>query len=447
MWGNPPGVAVTEIGSKKILFSFKDRKKGLQILQNGPWNVRGNLINLRLWTEGESVFEVNHDFMEFWVQVHRIPVDYMSKETTIHIGNMLGVVAEVEDPKVDGVLRRPFLRIRVGINISKALPTGFWLAREKSSNLWVYFQYKRLPDCYCYNCGIIGHEKKSCKNPTAMAVWDSTKSRYSAGLGVSQVRAITSMGAGSSKQGGWKEKDGEETARGQQSIGRGSEDRQDTEESMFKDEQNLQRELREEYFLENQFVEENERERAEGQVKKTQNIPNFQRRNADLEELRAGYIMDISSREIRKNKKGIERSAQQVAEGEFQERAEVGLNFDIRPNRRITHDQLSKQAGRKPNIEGPTNWVRDESTQRERKSLDQNKRQRFESSYETHTPRRTEYEDLIHNNQTNGKEGSKEEKNKQEYKAESGDMYYVELASDGEEEGEKIVENNRGSSG
>ncbi|RYR29497.1 hypothetical protein Ahy_B01g053905 [Arachis hypogaea] len=158
--------------------------------------------------------------------------------------------------------------------------------------------------------------------------------------------------------------------------------------------------------------------------------------------------MDTSSREIRKNKKGIERSAQQeVDEGEFQERAEVGLNFDIRPNKRITHVQLSKQAGREPNIEGPTNWVRDESTQRKRKSLDQKERQRFESSYEAHTPRRTEYEDLIHNNQTNGKEESKEERNKQEYKAESGDMYYVELASDGEEEGEKIVENNRGSSG
>ncbi|RYR29498.1 hypothetical protein Ahy_B01g053906 [Arachis hypogaea] len=213
--------------------------------------------------------------MEFWVQVHGIPVDYMSKETAIHIGNMLGVIAEVEDPKVDGVLRRPFLRIRVSINITKALLTGFWLAREKSSNLWVYFQYERLPDCYYYNCGIIGHEKKSCKNPTAMAVWDSTKPRYSTGLGVSQVRAITSMGAGSSKQGRWKEKDGEETARGQQSMGRRSEDRQDTEESMIKDEQNLQRELREEGFLENQFEKENERERAEGQVKKTQNIPDF----------------------------------------------------------------------------------------------------------------------------------------------------------------------------
>ncbi|RYR71937.1 hypothetical protein Ahy_A02g006147 [Arachis hypogaea] len=125
MWKNSQEVAVTDIGSKKLLFSFKDRKTGLQIMQNGPLNVKGNMVNLRLWREGESVFEVDHDFMEFWIQVHGIPHDLMEKETGIVIGEMLGVLAEAEDPKVDGVLRRPYMRIRVSIKITKALPTGF----------------------------------------------------------------------------------------------------------------------------------------------------------------------------------------------------------------------------------------------------------------------------------------------------------------------------------
>ncbi|RYQ98953.1 hypothetical protein Ahy_B07g086793 [Arachis hypogaea] len=101
--------------------------------------------------------------MEFWVQVYGIPVDYMSKEIAIHIGNMLGVVAEVENLKVDGVLRRSFLRIRVGINITKALPTGFWLAREKSSNLWVYFQYERLLECTATNVASLDMKRKVAK--------------------------------------------------------------------------------------------------------------------------------------------------------------------------------------------------------------------------------------------------------------------------------------------
>ncbi|RYR42810.1 hypothetical protein Ahy_A08g039249 [Arachis hypogaea] len=114
MWGNPQGVAVTDIGRKKLLFSFKDIKKGLQIVRNGPWNIRGNLINLQLWSERESVFDVNHDYMEFWIQVHGLPLDYMNKEIATKVGNMMGIVAEVENPLVDGILRRSFLRIKVG---------------------------------------------------------------------------------------------------------------------------------------------------------------------------------------------------------------------------------------------------------------------------------------------------------------------------------------------
>ncbi|RYR23048.1 hypothetical protein Ahy_B03g068324 [Arachis hypogaea] len=133
MWGNPQGVAVIDIGLKKMLFSFKDRKKGLQIMQNGPWNVRGNMVNLRLWRE----------------------VNQCS---------------------------------RVSINITKALPTGFWLDREELPPLWVFFRYERLPDSYCFNCRILGHEKKTCKNPTAMASWDPTKKRYKPGLGADKER-------------------------------------------------------------------------------------------------------------------------------------------------------------------------------------------------------------------------------------------------------------------
>ncbi|RYR19401.1 hypothetical protein Ahy_B03g064167 [Arachis hypogaea] len=133
---------------------------------------------------------------------------------------MLGVLVEAEEPKTDGVLRRTYLRIRVSINITKALPTGFWLDRENLPPLWVFFKYERLPDSYCFNCGILGYEKKTCKNLTAMACWDPTKKKYAPGLGVSQGRSGPTMGGGTSEQGGWRQ-DGEEQAQGdtQQDLG------------------------------------------------------------------------------------------------------------------------------------------------------------------------------------------------------------------------------------
>ncbi|RYR51026.1 hypothetical protein Ahy_A06g026081 [Arachis hypogaea] len=129
----------------------------------------------------------------------------MNKETRTLIEGMLGVLAEAEDAKIEGILMRSFLRIRVGINITRALPTGFWLEREELPPLWVFFKYERLPDIYCFNYGIIGNEKKNYRNSAAMACWDPTKKKYSPGLGVSQVHPLSSMGVGASNQYEWIE--------------------------------------------------------------------------------------------------------------------------------------------------------------------------------------------------------------------------------------------------
>ncbi|RYR65359.1 hypothetical protein Ahy_A03g011294 [Arachis hypogaea] len=176
------------------------------------------------------------------VVVHGIPHDFMDKETNILIDEILGVLVEVEDPKVDGVLRRLYLRIRVSINITKALPTGFWLDREKLPQLWVFFKYERLLDSYCFNCGILGHEKKTCKNPTVMACWDPTKKKYSPGLGVSQGRPGPTMGGGISKQQGWRE-EGEEQAREQLNPDRESGEEQSSKESRIRAERVLQQKI------------------------------------------------------------------------------------------------------------------------------------------------------------------------------------------------------------
>ncbi|RYQ85434.1 hypothetical protein Ahy_B10g104998 [Arachis hypogaea] len=175
------------------------------------------MINLRLWREGESVFEVDHDFMKFWIQVHGIPLEFMEKETARLIGEMLGVLVEAEEPKTDGVLKKPYLRIR----------------------------YERLPDSYCFNCGILGHEKKSCKNPTAMACWDPTKKKYAPGLGASQGRTGSTMGGGTPKQGG-RSQDGEMQAREQMNPERESSDERSSEESRMRAERVSQQKMWEE---------------------------------------------------------------------------------------------------------------------------------------------------------------------------------------------------------
>ncbi|MED6222911.1 hypothetical protein PIB30_069016, partial [Stylosanthes scabra] len=41
IWGNPNGISILEAGRKKIIASFKEEGRGIQILKNSPWCIKG----------------------------------------------------------------------------------------------------------------------------------------------------------------------------------------------------------------------------------------------------------------------------------------------------------------------------------------------------------------------------------------------------------------------
>lgn len=51
--------------------------------------------------------------------------------------------------------------MRVTIDITKPLKTGFFLPIEKNVVTWIQFWYEKLND-FCYSCGRLGHGHKNC---------------------------------------------------------------------------------------------------------------------------------------------------------------------------------------------------------------------------------------------------------------------------------------------
>ncbi|KAI8020714.1 hypothetical protein LOK49_LG03G03479 [Camellia lanceoleosa] len=166
-WKTKAKVSITSWLDNVYLFKFGDEEDKALILRTAPWSVIGNLLILQPLLIGKSISEMNFTYSPFWVQVNGLPMEKMTCRNGKIIAETIGKLVGVEVP-VDGLLlARSFLRTRVDINTSLLLPRGFELKRQKpdstgKTDLWVEFKYEHLSD-FCYDCGRIGHDNKSCK--------------------------------------------------------------------------------------------------------------------------------------------------------------------------------------------------------------------------------------------------------------------------------------------
>ena len=98
--------------------------------------------------------------MIFWVQVHDIPIQYMTKEVAENICDIIGEVQK----SVDAITNEGghFIRVRVMIDITLPLCRGRVITLENGSKNWVQFKYEHLPNL-CFWCGHSNHADKNCK--------------------------------------------------------------------------------------------------------------------------------------------------------------------------------------------------------------------------------------------------------------------------------------------
>ncbi|MED6220437.1 hypothetical protein PIB30_044851 [Stylosanthes scabra] len=105
IWGQPKGVNIIDVGRNKVVISFQDSSKGFKL-----W--RGYLINMHTWTTNKPIMDVDHRYMKIWIQMHGGPFNFMSKKTTIGLGEELGTAIEAKDPWKNRILQRSFLFVK-----------------------------------------------------------------------------------------------------------------------------------------------------------------------------------------------------------------------------------------------------------------------------------------------------------------------------------------------
>ncbi|KAE8731494.1 Kinesin KP1 [Hibiscus syriacus] len=196
VWGEWRDFTIAELSENTYLFTFKEARAAEQILEEGPWSVMGYCICLHRWQPGLNLEELDFSQVAYWVQVHGLSLDQMSPKNAKKVGDQIGRVLEIEDPISSHGIRRGFFRIRVVIDVSKPLPSGFWASRAGKSNIWVSFKYEHLAD-FCYKCGCVGHVDVHCVKDTAMSIPDPSLPKYGpwmrANPSVSSMKALAEM--------------------------------------------------------------------------------------------------------------------------------------------------------------------------------------------------------------------------------------------------------------
>ncbi|XVE86659.1 hypothetical protein DITRI_Ditri18aG0052300 [Diplodiscus trichospermus] len=153
--------AIKEVGLKKYMLSFKDRKSMEEALENGPWSVMGVSFNLKRWGLDQAIQEVDFSKMAIWIHVHKLPLEMLTQKNEEKIGGILGELVKIEEQQWGKGVGRSFMRIRVLIDVNKPLVAGFWVPREEGNKAWAELKYKKIAD-FCFNCGKLGHIMKDC---------------------------------------------------------------------------------------------------------------------------------------------------------------------------------------------------------------------------------------------------------------------------------------------
>ena len=148
----------------KYLFTVSQESHYQSTISQGPWNVRGSLLLLQPWSTDLAIDEVKLQFFAFWIQVHKLPLQYITTQNAIKIGKGIGRILELDNKNSFGLICCQLICFKIEISTSKPLASGFYMPCVGEEPHWIAFKYERLDD-YCIACGLIGHEKGVCPAP------------------------------------------------------------------------------------------------------------------------------------------------------------------------------------------------------------------------------------------------------------------------------------------
>lgn len=129
LWRPKEGMEVHDIGGMRYSFVFFHKLDLQKVVEGGPWSFEKATLIIHQLGDGEDPNTVQLQNVEMWVQVYDIPRGLMSENILRSIGASIGSFVKMDANTLDGIWK-PFVRIRVSLNVQKPLRRRVKIKRE-----------------------------------------------------------------------------------------------------------------------------------------------------------------------------------------------------------------------------------------------------------------------------------------------------------------------------
>ena len=89
-WNVINDIEVTVVDKNVFMFSFKHEADVRRAWDRRPWTVKGDHLILKHFYSDVSVSEVDFSTIDFWIQIHGLPLNRRSKDNVLKIGSIAG---------------------------------------------------------------------------------------------------------------------------------------------------------------------------------------------------------------------------------------------------------------------------------------------------------------------------------------------------------------------
>lgn len=114
VWRPTMGLNVKELENGLFLFQFYRKEDMKWVLKGGPWSFDNAMLALEQVAAGENPAKVKPWFINIWIQLHNLPVGYMTETVGKQIGNFFGEFLEY-DAKNNTSIWRECMRVRIDL--------------------------------------------------------------------------------------------------------------------------------------------------------------------------------------------------------------------------------------------------------------------------------------------------------------------------------------------